>query len=88
MLGFLCTFAVAVCGLAGAPAWWCVPLASVALASVSYAKHHMLFRRAADLGLQDGIDYTIAGSLFSGLVASAAAYGCGAVLRVLSLGLQ
>jgi hypothetical protein len=88
VLGFLCILAVAVCGLAAVPAWWSVPLASVALASVSYAKHHMLFRRAADLGLQDAIDHTIVGSLFNGLVASAAAYGCGAVLRVLSLGLQ
>src|SRR5262245_30753477 len=85
MLGFLCIFTIAVCGLAAVPLW-SVPLAAIALTSVSYSRNHMLFHRAADLGLQDAIDQTLIGSLLNGLVASAAAYGCGVVLRVLSLG--
>lgn len=85
MLGFLAILAIAFCGLAGAPAWT-VPVAAVALASVSYARHYLLFRRAADLGLQDAIDQTLIRSLANGLAASAAAYGCGAAFRFLSLG--
>src|SRR5215470_462258 len=85
VLGFLAILAVALCGLAGAPAW-AVPVAAIALASVSYARHHHLFRRAADLGLQDAVDQTLVRSLANGLVASAAAYGCGAAFRFLSLG--
>jgi hypothetical protein len=85
VLGFLAIMAVALCGLAGAPAWT-VPVAAIALASVSYARHYLLFRRAADLGLQDAVDHTLVRSLANGLVASAAAYGCGVALRFLSLG--
>jgi hypothetical protein len=87
MLGLLLLFVVGLCGLTGAP-FWCVPLAAIALASISYARHHMLFRRAADLGLQDAIDQTLVRSLANGLVASAAAYGCGAAFRFLAVGWQ
>lgn len=87
MLGFLAIMAIALCGLAGAPAWT-VPVAAISLASVSYARHYLLFRRAADLGLQDAIDQTLVRSLANGLVACAAAYGCGAAFRFLSLGWQ
>lgn len=83
MLGLLSLFAVALCGLTGVPVW-SVPISALALASISYARHHLLFRRAADLGLQDAIDQTLVRSLANGLVASAAAYGCGAALRFLS----
>ena len=85
MLAFLSILLVAFCGLVAVP-MWSVPLSAITLASVSYARHQMLFRRAADLGLQDAIDQTLIGSLFNSLVASAAAYGCGAGLRFLSLG--
>lgn len=85
MLGLLPLLAVALCGLTAAPVW-CVPVAALALASISYARHHMLFRRAADLGLQDAIDQTLVRSLANGLVASAAAYGCGAAFRFLASG--
>jgi hypothetical protein len=67
---------------------WSVPVAAIALATISYARQHLLFRRAAGLGLQDEIDYTLVGSLANGLAASAMAYGCGAVLRFLSVGWQ
>jgi hypothetical protein len=84
MLGFLAILAAALCGLAAAPAWTAA-LAALGLASVSYARHHVLFRRAADLGLQGAIDHTLAVSLFNGFMASSAAYGCGVALRYLSL---
>ena len=87
MLGFLAIMAVALCGLAGAPAWT-VPVAAISLASVSYARHYLLFRRAANIGLQDAIDQTLARSLVNALIASTMAYGCGLVFRVLSIGWQ
>ena len=85
MLGLICILAVAICGLLAAPAW-SVPISALALASISYARHQRLFRRAADIGMQEAIDQTLIGSVLNGLVASAMAYGCGAVLRFLSLG--
>jgi hypothetical protein len=85
VLGLLPLLAVALCGLAMAP-FWSVPAGAIALATISYARHHMLFRRAADLGLQEGIDQTLVRSLANGLVASVAAYGCGVAFRVLALG--
>ena len=80
-------FLVALCGLAAAP-MWSVPVGALVLATISYTRHHILFRRAADLGLQDAIDQTLLGSVLNGLVASTAAYGCGAALRFLSVGWQ
>ena len=87
MLGFLAIMAVALCGLAGAPAWT-VPVAAISLASVSYARHYLLFRRAANIGMQDAIDQTLARSLVNALIASTMAYGSGLVFRVLSIGWQ
>ena len=84
MLGFLTILAVALCGLAAAPVWT-VAVSAMALMSVSYARHHILFRRAADFGLRQETDQTLAASLVNALLASVAAYGCGAVLRFLSL---
>jgi len=78
-------FLVALSGLTAAP-MWSVPVGALALATISYARHHLLFRRASDLGLQDQIDQTLLKSLLNGLVASTAAYGCGAALRFLSVG--
>ena len=85
MLGLACILTVAICGLFAVPAW-SVPVAALALATVSYARHQALFRRAADLGMQEAIDQTLVGSLLHGLIASMAAYGCGAALRFLSVG--
>jgi hypothetical protein len=85
VLGLLAILTVSFCGLAAAPLW-SVAIAAIALATVSYARHQALFRRAADLGMQDAIDHTLFGSLVNGLTASAAAYGSGAVLRFLSVG--
>ena len=84
MLALICILSVSLCGLLAVPAW-SVPIATIALATVSYARHQALFRRAADLGMQEAIDQTLVGSLVNGLVASIAAYGCGAALRFLSL---
>jgi hypothetical protein len=87
LLALLSILVTGLCGLAAAPLW-CVPLAAIALASISYAGHHLLFRRANDLGLQDEIDRTLIGSLVNAFAASTVAYGCGAVLRLLSVGWQ
>lgn len=85
MLGLLAILAVAVCGLAAAPVW-SVLIGAIALATASYARYQALFRRAADLGMQEEIDHTLFGSLLNGIAASVAAYGFGAVLRFLSVG--
>jgi hypothetical protein len=85
VLGFLAIMAAAFCGLAGAPIW-AVPVAAISLASLSYARHYFLFRRAANVGMQDAIDQTLVRSLLNALVASTMAYGCGLVFRVLSIG--
>jgi hypothetical protein len=87
VLGLLAILAVALCGLAGAPAWT-APVAAISLASVSYARNYVLFRRAANLGLQDAIDQTIVRSLVNALAASTMAYGCGLAFRFLSQGWQ
>lgn len=85
VLGYFTILVAAVCGLAGAPAWTVI-VAAIALSSISYARHTPLFRRAGALGMQDAIDQTLVASLVNGLLASAAAYGCGAALRILSGG--
>ena len=85
MLGYLTILISAVSGLVAAPAWLVV-MGALALSSISYARHHLLFRRAGDLGMQDAIDQTLIASLCNGLLAAGAAYGCGAAHRVLSVG--
>ena len=84
MLGFLALLTVALCGLAAAPIW-SLAVAAIALTSISYARYQVFFRRAADLGLRQTADQTLIASLLNGLLASGAAYGCGAALRFLSL---
>lgn len=84
MLAFLSILLAAFCGLAAAPIW-SVPVVAIVLATISYARHNLLFRRAADVGLQDEIDCTLVGSLANGFAASTVAYGCGAAIRFLSL---
>lgn len=87
MLALLLILIVAFFGLAAVP-MWCVPLAAITLASISYAQRYRLFRRAHDLGLQDEIDWTLVGSLLNSLAASMVAYGFGVALRFLSVGWQ
>ncbi len=85
MLSFAAIITTIICGLAAAPLW-IVAASALALVSLSYGRHLLLFRRAADLSLQDGIEQTISSSLLNCLVASALAYGSGAVFRYLSIG--
>ena len=85
MLSLLAILTAAICGLVDVPAW-SIACSGCALTSLSYARHHLLFRRAADLGMQSAIDSTLLSSLLNGLAASAMAYGCGVVLRFLAAG--
>jgi len=84
MLPLVCIWIIAFCGLLAAPTW-IIALSTIALATISYARHQVLFRRATDLGMQDAIDQTLVSSVINALAASVAAYGCGAALRFLSL---
>ena len=85
MLAYFAILISAMCGLAAAPLW-SVIIAAIALSSISYARHQSLFRRAADLDMQQAIDQTLVASLFNGVMAVAAAYGCGVALRFLAAG--
>lgn len=85
MLALATIIVVTFCGLSGTP-MWTIPAATIALASVSYARHQMLFRRAADLGMQEAIDQTLVASLLNAFIACSAAYAMGAALRFLALG--
>jgi hypothetical protein len=83
LLGYFTILVVAACGLMDAPLW-SVVVAAIALSAISYVRHVPLFRRAGDLGMQEAIDQTLVASLLNGLLAAAAAYGCGVALRVLA----
>ncbi len=85
MLPMLPIFLAGLSGLLALPTWTVLP-AATGLATISYARHASLFRRAGDLGMQHAIDQTLVSSLFNGVLASGMAYGCGVALRVLSLG--
>ena len=70
-MDYLTLSVVALAGYAGAPAW-AIAAATIALASLSYAKHHLLYRRGADLGLSDQMDATMLSSVFNAFAASPA----------------
>lgn len=80
VLSYLAIFAVSLCGYAGLPIW-VVGAATIALASLSYAEHHRLYKRGAELGLFSLVDATLVGSLFNALCATAVAYGFGVIVR-------
>ncbi|MDX2258957.1 MAG: hypothetical protein NW205_08580 [Hyphomicrobiaceae bacterium] len=72
-----CTFA----GYAGA-APLSIGLAAVALAALSYAEHARLYRQADELGLGDVVEGVLWRSLLNSVVAAAASYGLGTLLRL------
>jgi hypothetical protein len=79
MLAYLTIFAASVSGFAGAPVY-VVGLATLALASLSYAEHYSIYQRGSENGLFDLVDTTLIGSLFNAVAASGAAFGAGAAL--------
>jgi hypothetical protein len=84
MLAYVTILATAISGFAGAPIW-VVLIGAVALATLSYAEHYMLYQRSSELGLTDLIDTTLLGSLFNGFAACAMGYGMGVVLKVVGI---
>lgn len=80
MLAYLTIFAASVSGFAGAPLW-VVGLATIALASLSFAEHYALYQRGTGLGFFDLVDTTLIGSLLNALTASGLAFAAGAALR-------
>ena len=85
MLSYLIIFSASLCGYTSMPAWT-IGAASVALASCSYAEHHRLYRRGAELGLSRQLDATLLGSVFNALCGASAAYVGGVIIRYLALG--
>ena len=83
MLSYMTIFAASLCGYASIGVW-SIGAATIALASISYAEHCRLYRRGAELGLFRQIDETLLSSLFTALCGTAAAYGFGVIVRLVS----
>jgi hypothetical protein len=82
MLGFVTIFAAALAGFSGLGAW-AIAAAAIALASFSYSEHQELYRRGQELGLIDALRATVVRSFVNAFIASAGAYGAGALLRLI-----
>ena len=83
MLTYATIFLVSICGYVRAPIW-SIGVATIAMSSISYAKHYYLYRRGTELGLHELVDQTFIGSLFNALVATSIAYAMGAIVRSMS----
>lgn len=82
MVGFIIIFSCAISGLVGLSAYL-VPIASLALASVSAWEHRRLYRRARAIGATAVADETLVGSVINGLIAAGVAYAGGMIARLL-----
>lgn len=81
MLGFLAIFAAALSGFGGVGIW-AVAASAMALASLSYAEHHQLYRRGQELGLTEALRSTTLRSFGNALLAAGGAYAGGCLLRL------
>jgi hypothetical protein len=84
MLAYLTIFTASVSGFAGAPVW-VVGLATIALASLSFAEHYCLYQRGSELGFFNLVDTTLISSLLNAIAASGMAFAAGAALRFLGV---
>jgi hypothetical protein len=82
MLAYVTILCVSIAGLALAP-FWVVLLGTIALASLSYAEHYLIYQRGAGLGFGALVDTTLFASALNAFLTTAAAYGIGALLRFL-----
>jgi hypothetical protein len=82
MFGFMAIFAAALSGFGGIGVW-AIAACAIALASLSYAEHHALYRRGQELGHFDALRSTALRSFGNALVTSGGAYTCGWLLRFL-----
>jgi hypothetical protein len=83
MLAYLTIFVCSLAGLFGAPVWT-ISLATIGLASISYARHFQLYERGSTLGWARLVDLTVFSSLFNALATCSVAYAAGVLFRVLS----
>jgi hypothetical protein len=81
LIGYLAILGAALSGYAGLQPW-AIAAAAIALASLSYAEHHRLYRRANEMGFSSLIDGVILRSFVNALIATGGAYGMGLVFRV------
>ena len=79
-MDYLTLLVVGLSGYAGAPVW-AIAAATIALASLSFARHHLLYRRGIDLGLLEKMNATLLRSTFNAFAASAMAYVAGITVR-------
>ena len=73
-------FIVAIAGYGGLPPW-AIGVGTIALASLSYARHYLLYRRGAEFGLLDQMDTTMLSTVFNACAGSGMAYGAGFIVR-------
>jgi hypothetical protein len=82
LLGYLAILSASLAGYAGVGAW-IIAMAAIALAALSRAEHGVTYERSQELSVQGIVTSAIARSMLNGIVASAAAYGFGWVMRVI-----
>ena len=81
MLGIVTIVVAALAGFVGVGVW-AVAACATALALLSYAEHHHLYRHGQELGLYGVLRSAVLRSSANGLVAAAGAYACGYLLRL------
>jgi len=81
-LGYLAILGVSLAGYAGLGPW-VIAAAAVALSSLSRAEHGPTYERGRALGLHAILDSVMLRSALNGVIASAAAYGFGWLMRII-----
>lgn len=82
LIAYLAILGAALSGYAGLQPW-AIAAAAIALASLSYAEHHRLYRRANEMGFSSLVDGVIVRSFVNALIATGGAYGMGIILRII-----
>lgn len=81
MIALMALTGAALGGFAGTGVW-AIVLAAIALAAISRAEYHSLYKRAAELGLQDAASSTSIESIGNAVIASGVAYAGGYTLSL------
>lgn len=82
VISYLAIFAAGLGGFVGLPPWT-IAATAIALASISYFRHEVVYRRARATGFATLINSTVVRSAFNAVVASAAAYGSGYLIALI-----
>lgn len=80
LLGYLAVFGSSLGGYAGLGPW-VIAVAAIALASISYGEHARTYERGREFGIYEIVDSTTVRSVCNAVIASAAAYAFGWLMR-------